>query len=247
MHVKITTRCAACALLAVALPVLAAEPEGEAAAWTTEGYVLAGTDYIWRGVSQTDHKPGIQGEFGVYHHSGFYGQLWAARMDFGDPDDGISSEVDLVVGWKTDFGEHASLDVSLLRAIYPGANPGYGINYNELALTLGFADHYEFAVAWSNDLYGMGASAVDYELNADWPIGDTPWGIKATAGWYDLDRIAGDSYQYGYLGAYYNLSDSFNIEAGYYRTFGFDEAFEDSMGTLEQADSRFVAAVTWSF
>ena len=240
--------CALLALLVAAAPALAAdEAAADEASWTTEGYVTLGSDYIWRGVSQTDHGIGIQAELDVNHRSGFYGQLWAGRMDFGVPGDGIHSEFDFVVGWKTDLGEHASFDVSLLRAIYPGANAGYNINYNELALKLGFADYYEFAIAYSDDLYRMGASAIDYEFNADWPIGDTPWGIKATAGWYDLDRLAGDSYQYGYLGAYYKLSDRFNVEAGYYKTFGFNDAFEESMGSMDQADSRFVAAVTWSF
>ncbi len=240
---KIRNLCAALAAFAVISPAIAADD----AAWTTEGYVTVGSDYIWRGLSQTDGKPGIQGEFGLYHQSGFYGQIWAGRMDFGEPGDGIHSEIDLVLGWKTDLGESASLDVSLLRAIYPGANPGYGINYNELAVKLGFATNYEFTVSYSDDLFRLGHSAIHYELAADWPIAETPWGVRASAGLYDLDRIAGDRYTHAYLGGYYAFNDSLELAAGYHKTFGYGEVFEDSIGAIEQADSRFVAELTWSF
>lgn len=230
--------------LALGAAPVAAE---ESATWSTEGYVTAGTDYVWRGLSQTDGKAALQGEFGLYHASGFYGQAWAGRMDFGDPEDGIDYEVDLVLGWKTELGEHASLDVSFLRALFPGANPGYGINYSEWAVSLGFADHYSFAIAWSDDLYRLGDSAINYEFEADWPIGETPWGIKAAAGLYDLDRIVGDNYRYAHLGAYYNLGEDFSLDLGYFRTFGFREEFEEAIGTLDQADGRVVLELSWSF
>ena len=247
-HVNVLTRGACALLVSIAAASTAwAGEDGDESAWKTEGYVTVGTDYVWRGVSQTDGHPGIQGEFGLYHDSGFYGQIWAGRMDFGVPGDGIHSEFDFVLGWQTDLGESASLDISLLRAIYPGANPGYNINYSELGVTLGFADHYEFTVAYSNDLFRLGHSAVYYALAADWPIGDTPWGVKAEAGLYDLDRIAGDRYTHAYLGAYYKLDDRFTLDAGYYKTFGYGDVFEDSIGSLEQADSRAVATLTWSF
>lgn len=236
------------AALAV-LALLCAPPvrAGTEPAWSVEGYVTLGSDYVWRGVTQTDGKPALHGELGLYHPSGFYAQAWAGRMDFGVPGDGIRYEVDLVAGWRGELTEGLDLDVSVLRALFPGANPGYGIDYNEFAVALAFAGYYSFTVAWSDNLYRMGESATHYELAADWPLAESAWGVRAVAGYYDLHRIAGDRYSHANLGVYRAFGEHAELAVGYYKAFGYTDAFEESMGSVDQAKSRFVAELTWSF
>jgi hypothetical protein len=44
------------------------------------------TDYVWRGISQTQKAPAIQGGFDLAHDSGLYIGVWASNVNFVDDD-----------------------------------------------------------------------------------------------------------------------------------------------------------------
>ena len=46
--------------------------------------VTAVSDYVFRGITQTDSHPAIQGGFDYAHASGLYAGLWASNVDFND-------------------------------------------------------------------------------------------------------------------------------------------------------------------
>ena len=50
------------------------------------GNVGLTTDYVFRGISQTDEKPAIQGGLDYAHSSGAYAGVWASNVDFNDGD-----------------------------------------------------------------------------------------------------------------------------------------------------------------
>ena len=52
------------------------------------GNVALTTDYVWRGVSQTDEGPAVQGGFDYEHESGFSAGVWGSNVDF-DGDTGV--------------------------------------------------------------------------------------------------------------------------------------------------------------
>src|SRR5437868_933272 len=63
------------------------------------GNVAITSDYVFRGISQTNEDPAIQA--GVDVTSGpFYAGLWASNVDFGDTTD---AEVDTYIGVKPEF------------------------------------------------------------------------------------------------------------------------------------------------
>ncbi|MBP7158350.1 MAG: TorF family putative porin, partial [Thermomonas sp.] len=71
-----------------------AEP---AETWDVAGSVVATSDYVWRGVSQTQGNPALRLDVSVTHASGFYAGAWASNVDFtaaGEDDDGIDIELD---------------------------------------------------------------------------------------------------------------------------------------------------------
>src|SRR5258707_15465698 len=50
------------------------------------GFALNGgatlvSDYRFRGISQTDKRPAIQGTFSISHTSGFYATVWGSSID----------------------------------------------------------------------------------------------------------------------------------------------------------------------
>ena len=64
---------AAAGLTAVAASAWAAEPAVEpASAWTETGNITAVSDYLFRGISQTQAKPTAQATLDFTHRSGFY-------------------------------------------------------------------------------------------------------------------------------------------------------------------------------
>src|SRR5690606_20726948 len=115
-------------LALAALPglVLAQDADGDSA-WSVEGEIAAASDYVWRGVTQTDGKPALMGEITVSHESGFYAGAWVGSADTGDPDPGGGPEVDAYLGGPGELSDSVALDLSVMRAEYPGTNPDYGM------------------------------------------------------------------------------------------------------------------------
>jgi uncharacterized protein (TIGR02001 family) len=105
------------------------------AAPEVSGNVSIGTDYVYRGISQTNENPTIQGGFDVAADSGLYAGIWASNIAF----DG-SIEVDLYVGYGGSFGDDVEYDVGLLRYEYPddGAS-GIDSSFNEIYASVSFA------------------------------------------------------------------------------------------------------------
>ena len=80
------------------------------------------SQYIFRGLSQTDYRPAVQGGVDYAHPSGFYVGVWGSNIHW-LRDFNISSaraEVDIYGGYKTSLGD-VGLDVGLLRYQYPGS------------------------------------------------------------------------------------------------------------------------------
>lgn len=83
------------------------------------------SDYAYRGISQTDERPAIQGGFDFKHDSGFYAGTWASSISWlHDMSDGgapsSSMELDVYGGYKHQFGDFG-VDVGLLGYLYPGS------------------------------------------------------------------------------------------------------------------------------
>jgi uncharacterized protein (TIGR02001 family) len=57
------------------------------------------SDYVWRGMSQTDNGFAVQGGADYSHESGAYAGIWASNVDYGDDD---SIEYDYYFGFATE-------------------------------------------------------------------------------------------------------------------------------------------------
>jgi uncharacterized protein (TIGR02001 family) len=99
------------------------------------------SNYVFRGISQTDNGPAIQGSFGVTHSSGLYVGLWASNVDFND-----NNQANLETDWSAGLtGKIGGLgwDLGAIYYYYPGAASSLNYNYWEigpkLSYDLGFA------------------------------------------------------------------------------------------------------------
>jgi uncharacterized protein (TIGR02001 family) len=114
------TRLALAAFLAVmSIPALAQDAKSD---WTVTGNVGLFSDYRFRGISQTDESPALQGGFDVGHSSGFYVGNWNSNID-SDFFAGANLEMDFYGGYKGSFGDFG-YDVGLLYYYYPNSGRG---------------------------------------------------------------------------------------------------------------------------
>lgn len=113
-------------LMGVALAATAATAAfaGAASAQTTvSGNVALTTDYVFRGQSQTQSDPAIQGGFDITHGI-LYAGAWASSLDFGSAgglavDSGF--ELDLYAGIRPVLGP-VTLDFGIIGYLYPGSD-----------------------------------------------------------------------------------------------------------------------------
>jgi uncharacterized protein (TIGR02001 family) len=94
---------------------------------TFTGNLSLASEYIYRGIGQTNRKPALQGGFDYAHASGLYAGVWGSNVSWlTDPGiAGVSNslELDLYAGFKNTFADDFSYDIGVLRYWYPGHYP----------------------------------------------------------------------------------------------------------------------------
>lgn len=231
--------------IALALPFAAQAQEESESAWEFSGELTITSDYVWRGVSQTDENPALQPGFEAAHSSGFYAGAWASNVDFDTPGDGIDVEVDIYAGWSFDLSDAVNMDLSVTRYIYPGANSGFNIDYNEYAATFTFVETYYATVAYADDMVNSDVESVYLQVGGDWELGESGWGLSAAVGVFDFDSGIGD-YTDFMLGVNRSFGPA-NVALTYTGTSGFDLGVQDFLGWDSWAGDRLQLSVGFEF
>ena len=177
--------------------------------------VGAATDYVWRGVSQTDESPQIYG--GVDATVGMvYAGTWLSNVDFGTGND-TDFELDVYAGIRPQLGP-VSLDFGILYYGYINAPTGSDQDFIEFKAagsvpagpaTIGAAVYY------SDDFFGGTGKATYVELNGSSPIGEK-FSVSGALGYQDVD-YDGD-YTTWNLGVGYALTDYLGVDLRYHAT-----------------------------
>lgn len=151
--------------LSCAAPAFAGTQIGNAELSANVGLV---SDYSFRGISQSDEGPAIQGGFDIVHNSGLYAGIWASSVDFGDAD----IETDFYAGYSSAIGD-VSYDLGLIYYAYPGADSDLDYDFYELSAALGY-DFGLFSTAASVNVspeyFGDSGHAEYYALAVDVPL-----------------------------------------------------------------------------
>lgn len=177
------------ALLAAPAFSFAQEAEESNFSWNA-GVV---SDYVFRGVSQSNRDVAFQGGLDyAFGDSGFYAGAWGSNVDF-QAFDGPSIELDAYVGYNTDLGDNFNLDVMLTRYTYHGAESTYGnIDYNELITAFTMNDVATLTVGYTNDYSNTGEDVTYVNLGNSWDLGND---FSLNAGFgrtFASDAISGD-------------------------------------------------------
>ena len=176
-------------LILVLAALSAGLASAEEANYTLTGNVSLASEYLYRGIAQTNHKPAVQGGFDFGHSSGAYAGVWGSNISWlSDAGAGRVSapvELDLYGGYKAAFGD-LSYDVGALYYYYPGNYPdgwvspntfeGYmGLGYKFLSFKTSYAFTDLFGAADPADARRKAASRGSYylDLSATYPLSES--------------------------------------------------------------------------
>lgn len=192
------------------------------------------SDYVFRGYSQTNEDPAIQGGVDLTAGS-FYAGAWASNVDFGDDTD---AEVDVYGGYRTEAGGFA-LDFGVIGYLYAGEPDGADYNYAEFKAAASRAvgpATFGAAVYYSPDFFGAADKEATYaEVNAAFSPAPK-WTISGAVGqqWLDVS----DDYLTWNAGVGYALSDNLSADARYYDT---------DVDGVPAAEDRFVVGLKLTY
>jgi uncharacterized protein (TIGR02001 family) len=199
-------------MIGVAVAAMAGMSSAANAETTFSGNVALTSDYVFRGISQSDSDIAIQGGFDVTN-SIFYGGAWASSIDFGL--DG-TVEVDLYAGLKPTLGP-VTFDLGVIGYFYPGIDDAFNADMVELKagasfapiekVSLGATLYYSPEFTFSND-----AAATYIEATGSFAVTDA-FGVSAAVGKQDVDQT-------GYFGGTEDSYMTWNL-GGTYSAFGF--------------------------
>jgi uncharacterized protein (TIGR02001 family) len=222
--------------LAAALLVAAS---ATASAADFSGTAAATSDYVLRGISQTQGDPAAQLGARLAFDSGLYASAWGSQVDFG-PTLGTDAEIDAAIGFNRTFGERWNLDVNLTRYFYAGTRGDTNLDYNEVIATVTLDQRWWALVAWSDDVFATGSRGVYSELGAKFPL-DARWRLEAVAGYYDLADAYDDSYARAQLSAICRVGSVDLRASAHWTSDAADFLFPELGG------NRAEIAATWNF
>ena len=179
--------------------------------------VMLTSDYVYRGITQTNEDPALQGGFDYAHDSGFYLGVWASSLEFrSDTSDPASMEIDVYGGLSGELQNGIGWDVGVLYYFYPDQNEDAAADYDFLefygSLSYEWDTEYKpsanIGVAYSPDFYGEDDTGI-------WVHGGLGFSIKdaidpyISVGYQDVD---GDKSSDGFDYLYYAVGVSKTID-----------------------------------
>lgn len=170
------------------------------------------SQYVFRGLTQTNEEPALQGGFDYSHSSGFYLGVWGSNVSWlkenntasntsvgGSYKSGGTLELDVYGGYKFTVGDFG-FDVGMLQYYYPGDQniASYGAHFPDADTLEAYA-----AVSWKwltakyshslGDTFGVrDASGTSYlDLSAAVPLGESGFTLGLH---YGLQKYEGKDY-----------------------------------------------------
>lgn len=202
------------------------------------------SDYVFRGISQSDENFALQGGFDVVHETGLYTGVWASSVDFNDGDE-ATVETDLYAGYSGELNNF-TYDVRGIYYAYPGADSSRNYDFFELHGSLGYDFDVASAVAslnYSPEYFGDSGDATYARLAVDVPLPHS-FTLSGGVGRQDIDDNAAFGVQ-DYTD--WNLTlgydwQKFNFSLGYH-----DTDLEEPRECADGCGARVVFAISASF
>jgi uncharacterized protein (TIGR02001 family) len=216
------------------------------------------SDYRFRGISQSQNGPAVQGGIDYTHSSGLYIGNWNSSVSSQLYTNGAGVESDIYAGWKKDIYKGLTLDVGSYNYFYPNATNGKNPNFNtqELFAGLGYGP---VAVKYSrstSNYFGVQNSAGTQYYQADAKQSLAPLTAKlkdlSLVAHYGRTAVANNgnlSYNDINVGAVYALPQAWDVGVRYYTNTSKTSTFQNANTVNGQQlyKDAWVATVTKTF
>lgn len=205
------------------------------------GNVALTTDYVFRGISQTD-GPAVQGGFDMAVSNGLYAGIWASNLDFGDDAD---IEVDYYAGFAGELSNKLGYDVGVIYYDYPSSDAARAGDYDFTEVYGSLS--YDFGPAavsaglnYSSDFFGGTGNATYTSVGVDIPL-MSDFALGLHYGFQDIDD--GQDYDDWKVGLSKSMG-GFDFALDYTDT---DLNDSTDCGNANICDDRFIFTVAKSF
>ena len=153
------------------------------------------SDYIWRGMTQTNGDVAVSGCFDLSTDMGFYIGTWASNANVG----AASMELDVYLGFSGEMAENMTYNVGYISVIYPGNDAAdfeeAYVGFDIYGLSILYSDGQNDGPSYSEIAYSVDAgpgafniSYGEYEDNGDNTLIGYDWNVSDfTIGFYYYD------------------------------------------------------------
>ncbi len=189
------------------------------------GNVAASSDYVWRGITQTNHASAVSGGIDYAHSSGLYVGGWASNI-------AADTEIDLYGGYGYELSNGLGLDAGYIAYVYPAntiadfnevyfglsyamvsAKVSYdtdnkdiyseiAVSHSTMGLDLGF---HVGSYTWDQEVIGSKEDYIDYNVSVGKSVGEWAW--TATLNGVDQGLDGSDVNVF----PYFSISRSFDL------------------------------------
>jgi uncharacterized protein (TIGR02001 family) len=234
----------ACVMSAALVAALALPAQAQDKKLTLGGTAALTTDYIFRGVSNSDENPAVQASLDAGYGI-FYAGIWGSNTDFGD---GI--EIDYYAGIKPVW-KGITFDIGGLYYSFPGFS---SIDYFELKTgaswtggnwTLGVVNY------WSPDNFGLGVDSNATEGAVGYTFGSKLFNffspsISGLFGYQSYEAILPD-YTYWNAGLTLGFMERWSADIRYWDTSYSEAECVTNSGGSSNCDARVVGTIKATF
>lgn len=226
----------------------------------TSGSITLTSDYVFRGVTQTDKDPSLQGGVEYAADSGVYVGTWGSNISWlSDASTTLapissSLELDVYGGYRGSFSDAVSYDMGALYYWYPGDYPA-GFNRADTlelyaGVTVAASEKVSLGAKYSyaaTDLFGYtnsdGSGYLD--LTANIALADN-WSIGAHAGKQWIEGNSAFQYSDWKLGVTKSYESGFAVGLAYSDTDADSALYTNAFGN-RIAGSALVLSIAKSF
>lgn len=168
----------------------------------SEGRIGIASDYILRGVSQSDGRPALQAE--LQYPSSANWSVGAQVSQVRLRPSKITTEVNAFVQWRKPVSPDFDLSATATHYAYPNDPRAASYQYNELALTMGWRDQLYLTAAWTPQLnlystiegFAPNREIMTLETSAHRDL-SPHWDLRVGLGYYHPVGLDYATYGYG--------------------------------------------------
>lgn len=195
------------------------------------------SDYRFRGISQTQNAPAVQGGIDYAHKSGFYVGNWNSSVSSEVYTNGAGVESDLYAGFKKDVYKGITIDVGSYNYFYPRAttSAATGSNFDtyEAFAGVGYKDMIsaKYSQTLGNGYFGTANARGTQYMQVDGKLPVPAIKNLAVVAHYGRTNVANSSnldYNDINAGVVYTLPKSYDLGVRYYTNSSMTSTFQNA-------------------